>query len=122
MANQKKQIGEKMINFHDSKKSKKNKEDSSVGGDCRKLIHSITFGKDKSFWWGLRKDDSIYIVRKFNSSKGIMHSKKVVTDMEINKINIFMGNKEWKDLANNVEKLSNGNEQIPFRKIKLVNH
>ena len=37
--------------------------------------------------------------------------KKTIRDTEIDKINIFMEDNKWKDLANNVEKLHNGTEK-----------
>lgn len=75
-------------------------------------IHSVTFGgKAKSFWWKFDDYCNLYIMRAFKTASGSHKSAKFVSREEIERLNKFMVKNQWFHLANNVEKLKNGNEK-----------
>jgi len=75
------------------------------------FIHSVTFGRQKDFWWRFNDNNSLEIIRNFDFTNKNIITEKEIFGHEIEKIEAFMGDREWKDLANNVEKLNNGKEK-----------
>lgn len=66
-------------------------------------------GKAKEFFWMLDSSFSIHISREFKnaSNKNI----SIITAQELEKLNDYMRNNDWVDLANNVERLVDGTEK-----------
>lgn len=81
----------------------------SIELDGQKWVHSKTFGgKQKSFWWRVDDDSTIYIRRVF---KGNKQRKDRISAEELGQLNRWMSDSNWVPLANNIEKLRLGTEQ-----------
>lgn len=77
---------------------------------CDNYFHSNTLGcKAKDFWWKLDEDYNLHIIRKFKGFEYL--TTNIVTRKELDIVDAYVSQAEWVDLANNVEKLSNGTEK-----------
>ncbi|WP_209121150.1 hypothetical protein [Alkalihalobacillus sp. BA299] len=112
MPNQTEAINEgKYIKQQDSIIIKDNKSSNDISDsiDNNDWIHSNTLGgKAKAFWWKVDREGSLIIKRKFKSDS---ITQKKISKMELEQINNYMKQKDWVDLANSVDKLSNGTEK-----------
>lgn len=68
-------------------------------------------GKSKPFLWKIDDGGNIHIKRKFNLENGEKDVEKVVNANDLNRLDEYMADGKWKDLANNVQKLANGKEK-----------
>ena len=66
-------------------------------------------GKHKKFWWKINEDDSLVIIRKFNSDNGKI-TLETFTAKEIENIQQFINDTNI-PLANNVQKIKDGTEK-----------
>lgn len=75
-------------------------------------LHETTLGgKSKDFLWKIDDECNIHIKRVFNLMGENKEIVKIVSIDDLNRLNEYMGDGNWKDLANNVEKLANGKEK-----------
>lgn len=80
-------------------------------------LHETTFGgKSKPFLWKIDEGCNIHIIRVFNLESGKKEMPKIVRVDDLNRLDEYMGDGNWKDLANNVEKLANGTEKLGIGK------
>lgn len=70
------------------------------------LLLTTLGGKNKPFKWRIDEECNIHIIRKFTNS-----SKEKISFDDLNKLDEYMNDGGWKDLANNIEKLANGTEK-----------
>jgi hypothetical protein len=73
------------------------------------LYEKTLGGKAKEFWWKIDEEYNILIKRRFAHQKEPLTQK--VTSEEINKLDEYLSDGEWKALSNNVEKLRLGIEK-----------
>jgi len=112
----------KYLKVVDKKNITKNSVRTSIqfneNNDCYCLGYTLG-GKHKIFWWRLKENYSLEIIRKFNADTGKINSS-IFTEKEIDKIQEFInGNKI--PLANNVQKLQNGTEKEGLGKFLYEN-
>ncbi len=74
-----------------------------------KWLLGHTLAKDKPFYWKIDDAGNIYIKRKFKHAKDYLEQK--LSNQELNKLDEFMSDREWKSLANSVSKLGTGTEK-----------
>ena len=75
-------------------------------------LHETTFGgKSKSFWWKFDERDNIHIKRLFNLKNGKKEVTKIATGHELDQLDDYMKDGNWKHIANNVKKLAHGTEK-----------
>ena len=75
-------------------------------GPGKDWVHETTFGgKAKDFWWKVDDACNLYITRPM-----AIHSTTTIPREELDRLDQYMSEGEWKGLANNVEKLHNGTE------------
>lgn len=70
------------------------------------LLATTLGGKKRPFLWKIEDDSKILIRRKFKN-----YAVETLNSDELNKLNDYMKDGNWKDLANNVENLATGNEK-----------
>jgi len=72
-------------------------------------ISELTFGREKSFFWTINKDNSIVIRRFFkNNPKPI---ETLFKKEQLDRLNNYVSGDSYTNLANNVEKLAGGVEK-----------
>ncbi|WP_269849934.1 hypothetical protein [Methanosarcina horonobensis] len=71
---------------------------------------SHTLGpKEKAFSWRIDSQGNIFIKRKFRNA--LFPRIEKVSCSHLDKLHVFMQDREWKDLANDAEKLYTGTEK-----------
>jgi len=74
--------------------------------------HETTLGaKEKDFWWKIDDEGWIAIKRFFQMAHGRHLVETTIACSDIEKLHAYTGDRQWKDLANNVEKLANHTER-----------